>query len=669
MQTPLGEDALLLRAFRGTEGISQLFSFDLDLLSENDSISFDDLTGKSVSFRVAMGDGSQHYWNGVLQSIEQGGRDHHLATYRAHVVPWLWFLTQTSDCRVFQNKKTPDIIRQIFSEGNFQDFELRLYGDFAEREYCVQYRETDFAFISRLMEDEGIFYFFEHQNGKHTLVLANDSSAHKPCPGQSKVRCSDTGGGWANEDVIQEWQVSQNVSAGSYALQDYNFETPSTNLQTDVAGRNQYELYEYPGGYNKRDEGEKRVRTRLQETETPRILVRGSGNCRSFGSGFRFSLRDHYRADQKQDYLLAYVGHEASQGGDFRSGGTGADECDYRNSFEAIPFANVFRPLRSTPRPMIPGVQTAVVVGKSGEEIWTDKYGRVKAQFHWDRYGKNDENSSCWIRVAQAWAGKNFGAVALPRIGQEVVVTFVEGDPDRPLITGSVYNAEQVTPYDLPADQTKTAFKTLSSKGGAGFNELRFEDSAGKEQIFIHAQRNLDLRVKNSRFETIAAQNHITVNGEHLEQIGGDSHLAIKGDHNEKVDGTVSLQSGQDYQAKIGMKYGVDAGVEAHLKAGLNFVVESGTSLTLKVGGSFINLNPAGIFISGPMVMLNSGGAAGTGSDISPQPPKTPALADTGAAGGMVQPKPKRPPKPAKYSPAAVVMKQAAASGTPFCDI
>jgi type VI secretion system secreted protein VgrG len=588
--------------------------------------------------------------------------------YRAYLVPWLWMLTQTSDCRIFQNKTAPQIIQEIFTEGNFQDFSLRLFVDYPQYEYCVQYRETDFAFISRLMEQEGIFYFFEHENGKHTLVLTDSPNAIKAHPAGSKARCDYNEGGLRSEDVVTEWQVSQNLFAGSYALQDYNFKTPSTDLNTDVSGRNSYQLYEYPGRYFKPDQGEKLVNKRLEEAEATRVLVRGAGNCRFFASGCKFDLLEHYRGDQNQEYLLTYIEHEASQGGDFRSG-TETQDSPYRNRFECIPLSTPFRPARVTPRPLISGAQTAVVVGKSGEEIWSDPYGSVKVQFYWDRYGKKNEDSSCWVRVAQAWAGRNWGAITLPRVGQEVVVTFLEGDPDRPLITGSVYNAEQMPPYDLPSQQTKSTMKSLSSKGGGGFNELRFEDAKGSEQIFLHAERNQDIRIKKDLYETLGEESHRKVGKDHLEEIGGDKHLTVQGDQNEKVSGTVSLNAGMEWQGKVGTNYALEAGTEIHLKAGMNFVIESGTTLTLKVGGNFISLNPGGVSISGTMVMINSGGAAGSGAGATPESPKRPKEADTATPGEMKDSKPPKPPKPAKYSPAAVVLQQAAQSAAPFCEL
>jgi type VI secretion system secreted protein VgrG len=305
-----------------------------------------------------------------------------------------------------------------------------------------------------------------------------------------------------------------------------------------------------------------------------------------------------------------------------------------------------------------------MVVGPKGEEIYTDKYGRVKVQFHWDREGGRDEKSSCWIRVASTFAGGNYGAIFTPRIGQEVIVDFLEGDPDQPIITGRVYNADNMPPYDLPKEKTKSAIKTNSSIGGKGFNEIRFEDEKEKEQIFIHAERNQDIRVKNDLYEWIGNESHLIVKKDQLEMVEGDKHLTVKGDSNEKVDGTLSLKVGMDMQEKVGMKHALDAGMEIHLKAGMNVVIESGTTLTLKVGGSFINLNPGGVFIQGPMVMLNSGGAAGTGSGCSPAAPKEPQEADKAKPGKEA----KLPTSSGLTSPQAQALKEASKSGVPFCE-
>jgi type VI secretion system secreted protein VgrG len=321
-------------------------------------------------------------------------------------------------------------------------------------------------------------------------------------------------------------------------------------------------------------------------------------------------------------------------------------------------------------KPLIHGTQTAVVTGKSGEEIWTDKLGRVKVQFFWDRLGKADENSSCWIRVAQGWAGKGFGAFFLPRMGHEVVVSFLEGDPDRPLITGSVHNAETTPPYALPGEQTKSTLKTLSSKGGGGFNEFRFEDNKGKEEIFLHAEKDQQIRVKDSVFETIGGERHLEITKDQFEEVKGDLHLHTVGDVNQKVDGTVSLNAGMNIQDKAGMNYAMDAGSEIHLKAGMTVVMEAGVSLTIKVGGNFINLNPAGVFISGSMVFINSGGSAGSGSGSSPQAPTAPKEAvDSEAGSATTAEAPPALTKATFPSATGLTLTHAAKSGAPFCEV
>jgi type VI secretion system secreted protein VgrG len=310
------------------------------------------------------------------------------------------------------------------------------------------------------------------------------------------------------------------------------------------------------------------------------------------------------------------------------------------------------------------------VVGPSGDEIHTDEYGRIKVKFHWDRHNKKaDENSSCWIRVAQVWAGKNWGAIYTPRIGQEVIVDFLEGDPDQPIITGRVYNAQAKPPYDLPTNKTMSTLKSNSSKGGEGFNEIRFEDKKGEEQIFIHAEKDEDVRIKNDSKEYVGNERHMIVKSDQFEQVDGDKHLTVKGDQNEKITGSVSLDAGMDLQQKVGMKHALEAGMDVHIKGGMKVIIEGGMQLSLKAAGSFVDIGPAGVFISGPMVMINSGGSAGSGGGCSPDAAKPPKEAATAKPGKVSEaPKPPKPPKPATYSAQAKVLKQAGKDGTPFCE-
>ncbi len=575
ISTPLGKDVLLLRAFTGSEAISQLFHFDLELLSENDSIKFQDVVGKNVTLRVYDTEGAQRYWNGFISRFSQGGQDRRLTAYRAQMVPWLWFLTRTADCRIFQNQKAPDIIQKIFSDLKFHDFELRLYGNYTARDYCVQYRETDFNFVSRLMEEEGISYYFEHQDGKHVLILADDSTAHKPCPNQATARCGSYGQGITyTEDLVTDWHYHEEFRPGAWAQTDYNFETPSTSLAVTANGKNPYEIYEYPGEHRVRSDGDRLARIRLQEQTAPCLVSQGESMCRHFSSGFQFTLQDHYRKDLNQAYLLTTVRHMATQAGTYEVGGDGsAQESTYRNSFECIPFSTPYRPARVTPEPFVQGCQTAVVVGPGGEEIYTDKYGRVKVQFHWDREGKKNENSSCWIRVSHPWAGQGWGAVSIPRIGQEVIVDFLEGDPDQPIIVGRVYNAEQMPPFGMPAGAMISGIKSNSTKGGGGNNEISMNDTKGNELINIHAQydqqkkveRDERVNIGRDRTEEVGRDEKITIKNNRTEKVGADEKITIIGNRTEDVtkDETITITGNRTETVKGDETHSIK-GVRSH---------------------------------------------------------------------------------------------------------
>jgi type VI secretion system secreted protein VgrG len=487
--TPLGADKLLLRSVRGEERISGLFQFFLEMQSEEKSLDFSKIVGKSATVTMKLGDGTTRYVNGIVGRFVQAGSDAKLATYYAELHPWFWLMTMSADCRIWQNKSVKDIVTGLFTELGFTDYKDSCTGTYNPLEYCVQYNETAFAFVSRLLESAGIFYFFTHEDGKHTLVLGDDSSAFTDCAGAAKVQYGGYGN-WKQQNVVSGCTIEEMVIPGKYAVDDFGFETPSTDLMgssdsTVATNGSKRRLFEYPGGFTKKDAAEGLSKLRLEEKEAPQKSLRGESFTPAFTAGGKTTLEKHYRDDVNAAYVLLRVSHAATNE-------------EYTNSFEAFPATLAYRPPRITRKPVISGTQTAIVAGKSGEEIWTDKYGRIKVQFHWDQLGKNDENSSCWIRVAQGWAGKSWGQMFLPRIAQEVVVSFLEGDPDRPLITGSVYNAEQTVPYTLPADQTKSTIKSNVSKGGEGFNEIRFEDKKDSEEIFVQAQKDANVTIKNN---------------------------------------------------------------------------------------------------------------------------------------------------------------------------
>jgi len=677
--TPLGKDVLLITSMSGTEQLGRPFRFELELASEDDQIKAEDIVGQNVTIRLDLLADEPRYFNGYISRFTQLITSGRLARYRATMVPWLWFLTRTADCRIFQEKTVPDIIEKVFRDHGFTDFERSLSGEYRTWEYCVQYRETDFNFVSRLMEQEGIYYFFKHENGKHSLVLADSAGAHKPCPDYDEIKYHPADAGVSDKGYVSDWTVVTYVQPGSYALNDYDFKNPDATLHArTIVERNhanaKFEIYDYPGEYVEFQDGEGYTKKRIQELQAQYEVATANSDVRGICPGCTFTLTDHPREDQNREYLITSANYNIDAG-EFYSGGEGGGGCVYSCSFTAIAIktaidaAQPFRSPRITPKPSIPGPQTAMVVGPSGEEIWTDEYGRVKVQFHWDRYSEADENSSCWIRVAQVWAGKNWGAMYIPRIGQEVIVEFLEGDPDQPIVTGRVYNAQAMPPYEPKSNKTMSTIKSNSSEGGGGFNEIRFEDKEGDEQIFIHAEKDEDVRIKNDCREWIGNERHLIVTTDQIEQVDGDKHLTVKGDQNEKIDGTISIEAGSDIQEKAGSNYGFEAGSDIHIKGGMNVVIEAGLQLSIKAGSSFVDLGPAGVSISGTLVNINSGGAAGSGAGCKPDAPKEPKEAATADPGQTSEPpRPPEPPTPVQFSPQATVLKEAAKDGTPFCE-
>ena len=419
-------------------------------------------------------------------------------------------------------------------------------------------------------------------------------------------------------------------------LNDFDFERPKADLSAHSSivrehVQSDYEVYDYPGEYQQHDPGESYARTRMEALQSQYEIIRGTSDVRALQAGALFKLDQHPRENQNREYLILSVTHTL-QSDTYRSAEQSGGST-YTNAFSAMESATPYRPLQHTPKPRVQGPQTAIVVGPAGEEIYTDEYGRVKLQFHWDRYGQADENASCWIRVSQLWAGKGWGGMTIPRIGQEVIVEFLEGDPDQPIVTGRVYNGDHRTPYKLPQFATRSGIKSQSSKGGGGFNEIRFEDKKGEEQVFLHAERNQDVRVKNDSLEWIGHDYHRIVRNDQFEQIEGNLHLTLDGDQNEKINGSISRDIAKNLQEKVGNKHALEAGTEIHHKAGKNVVIEAGESITLKAGGGFITIGPAGITISGVPVLINSGGVAGSGSGCLPDAAKLPIEADDGKPG------------------------------------
>lgn len=605
--TPLGDDVLVPRAFQGREEISRLFEYRLLAASENGSIDPKEIVGKRVTVSILQADMStdRHFDGFVSHFTKLPRRAPHRVFYEYEltIVPWLWFLSLTTNCRIFQEKSVPDVIEKIFQDFGFTDFQLQLTGTHNPWVYCVQYRETAFNFISRLMETEGIFYFFKHESGKHTLVLGDKKTVHQNCDFQSSMRMEPATGHRRDQDTIHTWERHYEFQSGKWAQTDYNFETPTTSLLTNdntvvkLDNIQKYELFDYPGDYDNKGDGETLTKLRMEEVEAAFDTAQGESDCRSFASGYKFTLTDHEQSDQDGSYTLLSVTHNASQGALY--GGESQENADYQNSFVCFPNAVQFRPERTTPRPVVHGTQTAVVVGPGGEEIYTDKYGRVKVQFFWDREGNKDEKSSCWIRVSQPWAGKNWGGVWLPRIGQEVVVDFLEGDPDRPLIVGRVYNEQQGVPYTLPDNSTQSGFKSRSSKGGgsADFNELRFEDKTGSEEIHIQAQKDMTILVKHDESRTVQHDETVTIGNDRTEKVGKNE----TGNIGQKRDWTI----GEQDNLTVGQKQQIQVGQEISVQAGAKISIQAGAQIQITCGGSSITMNPGMITIQAPLVKIN----------------------------------------------------------------
>jgi type VI secretion system secreted protein VgrG len=581
----LDQDELLFSSFAGTEGLSRPFSYRVDLYSEDPEIAAADLLRTPLRIEVDLPEGGIRYIHGLVRSFTQLGQREDLTAYRAEIVPWTWFLSISQECRIHQEKSVLEIIKTVFDDLGLSDFDDRCSRSYPKREYCVQYRESHLNFVSRLMEEEGIFYFFEHGEDAHTLVLADGNTAFDPVKGHAEVRMWNKGVRF--EDGVTELEREHAAHPGRVTLKDYDYLQPTLTLRSELEGDSPEEVYDYhPRRYTTLDRGDRYARVLLEGHESRREVVYGRARCRHFESGKTFELLDHYRDDANQEYALLQVSH-AGRVGDFWARQAGS-EVDYDVNFVAVPKSVPFRPPRIAVKPTVKGPQTAEVVGKQGEEIWTDEHGRIKVQFHWDREGQRDEHSSCWVRVASPWAGKSWGKIHLPRIGQEVVVEFLEGDPDHPLVTGSVYNVEQPPPYPLPADQTKSGMKSRSSKGGGGYNEISIDDKKGSEAVTIHAQKDMSTTVLHDDTQTVRNDRSITVDGIHTETIKKNTTIRItEGDHVHDV-----VAGKAEHHVKKDMIENYDANQVTAV--GKEITITAGDKITIKTGQSSIVLQKDG---------------------------------------------------------------------------
>ena len=609
----LKETLYVLRA-EGQEELSRLFSFEVLAAAESADLDLDAPVGRAVLLTLEGARGTRHV-HGMVRRFEQQESGRGVTMYRVELVPRAWRLLHRRDCRIFQNKTTQQIVAEVLRPARVEvSFKLR--GTPKPREYCVQYRESDWAFVSRLLAEEGMFYFFEHHADKHVLVVGNDPQVHPSIAGGESLLFHKPDAMVPGQEQVTGFSQGVEVTSGQVVLADYNFETPSTDLsgkKADTVDRD-LELYDYPGMFEAGAAGRELAQLRLEEARATGRRGAGQSNCPALTSGHVFSLSGHDRKDVNgKRQLITRVRHHVEKTGQDLEGGALDASCNYDNSFECMPRKVPFRPPRLVPRPVVRGPQTAVVVGPDKEEIYTDKYGRVKVQFHWDRQGKWTDQSSCWVRVAQTWAGPGFGSMFIPRVGMEVVVDFLEGDPDRPLVTGCVYHAQNVTPLVLPGDKTKSTIRSSSSPGGKGFNEISLEDSAGAEEIYVHAQRDLREKVRRHVSTSVGSSQTLSVGYDRHKTVGHDEKVKIKGDVEVEIEGKKEVTIDKDFKVTIKGKHSEETTKEYELEAEA-VTLTAKDSIELRCGGAKIKLEKSGniditgsgiVKIGGQFIKLN----------------------------------------------------------------
>ncbi len=640
--------------FQGREAISQPYRFDLELVSERPDLDLESLLHRPAFLSFAP-DGSGIH--GLVHQAAQGESGKRLTRYRLTLVPQLAYLAHRTNQRIFQHLSVPQIVAQLLEEHGVQADAYRFQLGpviYPAREYCVQYDESDLHFIQRLCEEEGIHYHFEHSTAGHLLVFGDDQTVF---PRLAATAYQQDSGLVADQPVIKRFGLRLETRTSRVTRRDYDFEKPRLTMEAAFHSDFQPDLedYDYPGRFTERTRGKHLSQRALERHRHDYELAEGESDQPQLASGHFLPLGEHPRSDWNQLWLLTEVRHEGKQpqvleesvlelpspsgrgaGGEGPFGNTDFTQ-GYRNRFTATPWDIPFRPPLDHPKPKVLGSQTAAVTGPAGEEIYCDEYGRVKVQFHWDRHGQADDKTSCWLRVSSSWAGDRYGGIAIPRVGMEVLVTFLEGDPDQPLVTGCLYHKEHQVPYDLPANKTRTVFKTLSSPSGGGYNELRIEDRKGAEQIYIHAQRDWDENIQHDQKIRVGHERHDTVKAASFTELRAEEHLTIASDRKVEVKPDDHLTIAQAQHIRLGTAQLTKAGREIHLKAGQKMVIEAGVELTLKAGGSFIKLDPGGITVSGPLARINAGGAPGKGSGIKIKPPVLPGVADSDKAGSLLE--------------------------------
>jgi type VI secretion system secreted protein VgrG len=656
---------LQLVSLSASEGLSRPFEYQVEFLSPKPDLKLADFLGQSMTVALDLPDNKKRHFNGLVGRFSQSGRrTKAFFHYQAVLRPWFWFLSRTQDCRIFQNMTVKQIVDKVLEDhSTIAKIDPQLSGKYTAWDYCVQYRESDMNFIARLLEQEGIYYYFRHSSGSHEMVLCDGPSSHSVFPGYETISYAAT---WAEGDqseALRTWSIGAQVLPSSVVLADFDFLNPGTPLsETGKVERthalNLHEVFDYPGEYQTGADGTHYAKMRAEEQQASFVLASGDSDARGLCCGHTFKAKSLPDVSQDAEYLVLSTDIYLEEG--LQIGGEEGSLGQFNCNFQLMPTSNTYRAPRVTPKPMIHGPQTAMVVGPSGKAVHTDEHGRVKVLFHWDRLGAKakDSNSSCWVRVSQPWAGKGFGMINIPRVGDEVVVSFLEADPDQPLITGRVYNKDFKRPYPLPEKASITGLLTrsLGSNNAADANELRFDDDPGKEYIWLQAQRDFHREVENDEHDTVKVDQYISVGGKRLEAIGKDLEQTVNGivktnyakDHHHKVGGdlissaggVINLKSGGNFALQVTGKAGLDVSTgldikvingdaklqanNIHIKGMMGVTIEAMSMLTFKVGGASIVMNPGMITIDAGMVSINGGGSGGAASAAAPDKPAVP---------------------------------------------
>ncbi|ELI5739242.1 type VI secretion system tip protein VgrG [Vibrio fluvialis] len=631
----LEDDTLVVRGFDGQETLSSEringqpchgFRYQLELASRLANLTPEMVVDKAAELTLYRDDMLVQRVNGIVRRFTQGDTGHHHTFYSLTLVPALERLSLRHNSRIFQLNTVPEILSILLQEMGINDYAFALTRDCAQREFCVQYRETDLDFLHRLAAEEGLVYSFIHEEGKHTLIFS-DASESLPKLGEP-IPYNTLAGGMIESPYISALSVHTQSEVSQTALQDYSFKKPAYSFAQQAVGTEMayqqpnYEHFDAPGRYKDDVSGKAFSQIRLDYLRRNAHTATGKSNQPLLRPGVKFDLKEHLDDTLNRDWLVVSVTSQGTQPQALEeAGGHGA--TTYANQISLIP---AHRTWRATPqaKPQVDGPMIATVVGPQGEEIFCDEHGRVKLHFPWDRYSNGDEHSSCWVRVSQGWAGSQYGMIAIPRIGHEVIVSFLNGDPDQPIVTGRTYHATNTAPYTLPDNKTKTVLRTETHQG-QGYNELSFEDQAGSEQIYLHAQKDFDGLIENDHTSVIKHDKHLTVENDRFSQIKNNQHLTVGGESRTKIGLDQSIEIGGSLHQKVADKTILDSGNEVHLKAGNKLVLDAGSELTIKAAGSFIKVDAGGVHVVGSAINLNSGGSAGSGSGYGGQVAELPS--------------------------------------------